>query len=81
MLAVFVVSAAAVSAVLGRAQAQEQAPRSIEAREFVIRDEAGRTVFYVGREQDEVVLLLRDSQGRVVARLPYVTTVMPLDGR
>ena len=50
---------------------------TVEAREFIIRGDAGQPLFYVGPEKDGVVLLIRDHTGRVTARLPATTEIRP----
>jgi hypothetical protein len=67
---------------LGVARAQSSpAKQTVEAREFIIRDVSGEIAFYVGPEKDGVVLFLRDRNGRVTARLPFTTELIPLSPR
>ena len=78
----FLVVVAALVAATGFTNVKATGPTrasqaTVEAREFVIRDDAGQALFYVGPEKDGVVLLIRDHNGRVTARLPATTEIRP----
>lgn len=51
---------------------------TVEAREFLMRDESGQLLFYVGPEGNGAVLIMRDHSGQVTARLPMTAELKPV---